>query len=52
MPRCKKGTRKCVDKLHCYKKRTLHHMSKKLAKCRKGTRRCRNLKCVKPLKLM
>ena len=45
MTRCKKGTRKCVNGF-CYKKKKLHHFSKKkLAKCKKGTRRCVDLKC-------
>lgn len=45
MARCKKGTRKCVNNL-CYKKKKLHHFSKKkIVKCKKGTRRCIDLKC-------
>jgi hypothetical protein len=45
MAYCKKGTRKCVNGV-CYKKKKLHHFSKKkLGRCAKGTRRCKNLKC-------
>ena len=47
MTHCKKGTRKCVNGL-CYKKKKLHHFSKKkLTRCSKGTRRCKDLKCHK-----
>ena len=52
MTKCRKGSRKCMDG-KCYKKRRVHHFSKKTKKrCRIGTRKCSDLKCRRTKRVM